>query len=84
MVWCRAVQRVSVLIFTPIHKCDLAYAVLLPPAQYHHTTPHRLLEDCGFGKGWVKGLSYAVLSLPCFLPRPSVAILAGMYVNTGV
>lgn len=44
---------------------------------HHHHYLHRLIEDFGFGKGWVRGATYALLSLPCFLPRPSVAILAG-------
>lgn len=50
-----------------------------PPSPYKQTITKRLMEEGGLRKGWIRGLLYVILSLACFLPRPSIAILAGAY-----
>lgn len=57
-------------------------ALLEAPALFYFFGPckrlrDQLIDDLGFGKGWVRGVLYILLSILCYVPKPSIALMAG-------
>jgi hypothetical protein len=57
-------------------------ALLEAPALFYFFGPckrlrDQLIDDLGFGKGWVRGILYILLSILCYVPKPSIALMAG-------
>ena len=57
-------------------ECPVDHGLILttppcPPSPPPSLPSFRLIEDLGFNKGWVRGVTYAVFSIIAFVPRPS-------------
>ncbi|GAB5035456.1 Hypothetical protein NocV09_02600970 [Nannochloropsis oceanica] len=63
--------------FIALLEAPWVYA-LFPPC---YRVRDKLIEDLGFSKGWVRGVTYAAFSIIAYLPRPTIAILSGLLLD---